>query len=308
MAAWYFYNNSENPEQSSGFISGDQTDVSANQTNANQNTQISALNAEESESESEAESITFWGAVYPAANLSSLNWRLWLNTEIETIADTPHGQRRKMELERALKFKEVFSGDKSQNIEAFFDRFETWCAKQGHNDEYKLQNIVFCLDGPAYNSYKTMAPELKNNYATLKKELTTYYSHTKLPFDKQYQQVQTLKMKETETVQGFYNLLMKKTQDLDITEAQRQVLFKNALPRYIKRYIKQERPKTLSETLIKAREAEELGIDYDDDGDMEYVKESIKALMTELDAPHTPKVSALSLIHITEPTRLLSIS
>ena len=38
---------------------GDQTDISANQTNANQNTLIPAQNAEESESESEAESVTF---------------------------------------------------------------------------------------------------------------------------------------------------------------------------------------------------------------------------------------------------------
>ena len=169
-----------------------------------------------------------------------------------------------MDLERALKFKEVFSGDKSQNIEAFFDRFETWCAKQGHNDDYKLQNIVFCLDGSAYTSYKTMTPELKTNYAALKKELTLYYSHTKLPDDELFQRLRTIKMKETDTVQNFYNFLMKLMQDLNISEAQRQVLFKAALPRYIKRYIKQERPKTLSETLIKAREAEELGIDYEE--------------------------------------------
>ena len=241
---------------------GDQSRTNENQINTNQDTIIPSQNAEVA--------------------------------ELEIIANTPHRQRRKMELERALKFKEVFSGDKSQNVEAFFDRFETWCAKQGHDDNYKLQNIVFCLDGSAYTSYKTMAPELKNNYANLKKELVTYYSQTKLPDDQLFQHLNTLRMQKTDTVQKFYNLLMKKTQDLNISEAQLQVLFKAALPRYIRRYVKSEKPKTLSETLIKAREAEELGSDYEEDDGIKEVKDSIKALMTKLDSPTAPIVSAMA--------------
>ena len=202
-------------------------------------------------------------------------------------------QERKMELERARKFKDVFSGEEGQNIEAFFDKFEKWCMNQGHDDEYKLQNIIFCLDGSAYTSFKTMAPELKSSYPSLKKELITYYAPTKLPVDEQFQQVQELKMKKTETVQTFFNLLMKKTQHLDMSQEQKTVLFKAGLPRYIRKYVKLERPKSLTDTLIKAREAEELGSDYDEDGDMKEVKNSIQTLITKLDASNTPTVASL---------------
>ena len=69
-----------------------------------------------------------------------------------------------MDLERASKFKEVFTGAKEQNIEAFFDRFDLWCAKNGHTDEYKVENFVFCIDGPAYTVYKSLAKSTSTDY------------------------------------------------------------------------------------------------------------------------------------------------
>ena len=51
-----------------------------------------------------------------------------------------------MDLERLLKFKEVFSGSKDQDIEAFFDRFESWCHHHNHDHRYKVRNFIFCLD------------------------------------------------------------------------------------------------------------------------------------------------------------------
>ena len=53
---------------------------------------------------------------------------------------TPQSRSRpslKKDLERVTKFKEVFTGDKNQNIEAFYGRFESWCRSHGHNDRYK---------------------------------------------------------------------------------------------------------------------------------------------------------------------------
>ena len=52
-----------------------------------------------------------------------------------------------MDLERLSKFKEAFSGSKDQNIEAFFEPFESWCDNHDHDNRCKARNFVFCLDG-----------------------------------------------------------------------------------------------------------------------------------------------------------------
>ena len=55
---------------------------------------------------------------------------------------------------RALKFNEVCTGAKEQNAEVFFVRFDLWCLKNGHSDEYKVEIFVFSIDGSAYTVYE----------------------------------------------------------------------------------------------------------------------------------------------------------
>ena len=92
-----------------------------------------------------------------------------------------------MDLERASKFKEVFTGAREQNIEAFFDRFDLWCAKNGHTDEYKVENFVFCIDGPAYTVYKSLAKSVRTDYPELKRFLITCYGPTRLPAEDEFE-------------------------------------------------------------------------------------------------------------------------
>ena len=87
-----------------------------------------------------------------------------------------HPQRAKMDLERLSIFKEVFSGAKDQNIEAFFERFESWCNNHDHDNRYKVRNFVCCLDGPACTCYKSLPRTVKENYLLLKEQLLTYYA------------------------------------------------------------------------------------------------------------------------------------
>ena len=166
-------------------------------------------------------------------------------------------------MEPHRKFKEVFTGEENQNVEAFFDRFESWCRNHGHGDRYKAEHFVFCLDGPAYTCYKSLPATTRNNYQLLKEQLITYYAPTQLPVEEQFEQLTDLKLKKGDTVQAHFNTVMKKTEKLDVPEAQKVAIFKRGLPKYIKRYIKQEKPEGLLENLKKAKEAEELGPDHE---------------------------------------------
>ena len=93
----------------------------------------------------------------------------------------------KMDLEGVRKFKEVFNGDKKQNVEAFFERFDLWCETNGHNDAYKAKNFVFCLGGEAYSVYKSLDENVRKDYQALKRDFITFYAPTKLPIEEQYE-------------------------------------------------------------------------------------------------------------------------
>ena len=128
----------------------------------------------------------------------------------------------------------------------------------------------------------------------MKQDLITFYTPTKLPIDEQFEQLTELTMKKGEKVQTYFNSVMKKTEHLGMPESQKTILFKRGLPKYIKRYIKAEKPKNLRGTLIRAKEAEELGKDHDADEDIKSLQDSMSALLAKLDKPTKASVSALS--------------
>ena len=90
-------------------------------------------------------------------------------------------------------------------------------------------------------------------------------------------------------MQAYFNSVMKKTEHMKLPESQKIVLFKRGLRKYIKKYIKQERPKTLRDTLIRAKEAEELGKNHDEDEDIKRLQQSMTSLLDKMDK--TPKAA-----------------
>ena len=84
---------------------------------------------------------------------------------------------------------------------------------------------------------------------------------------------------------------MKKTEHLKLPESQKIVLFKRGLPKYIKKYIRQEKPKTLRDTLIRAKEAEELGKNHNEDEDIKSLQQSMTSLLDKIDKTPKPSTS-----------------
>ena len=60
-------------------------------------------------------------------------------------------------------------------------------------------------------------------------------------------------------VQTYFSTIMEKTDRLDVHESQKIAIFDRGFPKYVKTYIKQEKPEGLLETLKNAKEAEEIG-------------------------------------------------
>ena len=108
-----------------------------------------------------------------------------------------------MDIDRVNRFKEVFTGTKDQNIEAFLERFETWCAKNGHDNNYKTRYFSFLLDGNAFTCWKSLPREVKNDFQQIKQRFLAYYAPTELPIDEQYEQLIEIKLKKGEMVQHY---------------------------------------------------------------------------------------------------------
>ena len=75
---------------------------------------------------------------------------------------------------------------------------------------------------------------------------------------------------------------------MKLLESQKTVHFKRGLPKYIRKYIKQEKPKTLRDTLIRAKEAEELGKNHDEDEDIKSLQQSMTSLLEKMDKTSKP--------------------
>ena len=101
-------------------------------------------------------------------------------------------------------------------------------------------------------------------------------------------------MKKGDTVQTYFNTIMEKTDRLNVPESQKISIFKRGLPKYVKTYIKQEKPEGLLETLKKAKEAEELGSDKDENEYMKVLKDSVSQLIAKLEPQPKPTVAAVN--------------
>ena len=69
--------------------------------------------------------------------------------------------------------------------------------------------------------------------------------------DEQFDRLTDLKLREGDKVQTYFNTVMGKTYKLEVSKLQKIAIFKWGLPKYIKKYITQER---LLENLKKAKE------------------------------------------------------
>ena len=180
-----------------------------------------------------------------------------------------------------------FKGSEGENIEAFISKFDQFCAINGKNDRYKTQVFPTLLDGRAYTLYQDLSPDLQQDYPALINQMKQYFAETPLPPLHAYETLYTQKMADSETVQKFFENLIHKSKHLNITPEQKTALFISGLTKKIKAYVINEKPATLAEALIKAKEAEILRVENDDDTKL------LKRILAKIEQPSPPNVSVV---------------
>ena len=210
------------------------------------------------------------------------------------IASVSTGAGRDIEV--LTRFKERFAGTPSPDIESFFARFDHFCAVQNHDDKYKCNTFQLLLEGKAFVTYKHFSEEIKRDYEILKENMIAHYGKVRIPREKAMQSIGKLFMKENEKVQEFQDRVLEHTEDLQMNESQKKIIFYNGLLPYIKRYVEKEKPnsmKTMKDTLLTAKIAEFSGLDLENEpvtkGELNKFLETITTAIKR----DTPQISSI---------------
>ena len=123
--------------------------------------------------------------------------------------------------------------------------------------------------------------------------MVTIFGLARLPPGESYQKVFKMKKEEGESVQSYYNNIMRKCEQLPNASPELKLeIFTAGLPRYIQFYLRLNKPTTIEEALEKAKSSEAVGPDKDDQGqDIREMQQRIKNLIGKSSAKG-PAISA----------------
>ena len=173
----------------------------------------------------------------------------------------------------------LFTGEKDQNIETFLNKFDRFCEINNKNVDYKLQSFPLLLEGRAYILYQDLPDETKQDYDMLTENMKQYFASTELPPLHAYETLYTQKMTKADTVQKFFEKILDKSKKLNITPEQKTALFISGLTKNIKKYVITEKPETLAAALTKAKEAELLNLENDEESKL------LQTILAKLEQP-----------------------
>ena len=96
-----------------------------------------------------------------------------------------------------------FRGTKDENINAFFNKFDRFCAANRKDYEYKSQTIPLHFDGRAFAIYETFPDHVKDDYDSIVEHMKNYFEAATLPPLQAFEKLHTLKKGSLQTVQEF---------------------------------------------------------------------------------------------------------
>ena len=190
----------------------------------------------------------------------------------------------KIEARILHKFKEIFKGEKGEYFPAFLRRFEAYCEAQGLEENEKADNFSCVLDGEAFELYTSFPTKTKACFTATKKEMMTIYGPIRRQQGEKYTGLFSMKMGKNESVKDYYFKIARRLQQSEDYPAGLCLeVFISGLPKYIKDYLKLEKPKNLMEALELARSKESEEISKDDTGaQIQEMKNELENLLISL--------------------------
>ena len=149
-----------------------------------------------------------------------------------------------------------YSGDDNDNVDALVEKLRIYCKIKGISEVGKLDRIPFCLTGRAFTLFSGLSDAQKRNMGAITKALRDNFEKTPLPPSVAYQVLAQTKMLAEEKVQTFYERLMQKCKNQNVSKEILLSFFLGGLHKDLKSYCLLKNPTTIQEAVSLAREAE----------------------------------------------------
>ena len=173
---------------------------------------------------------------------------------------------------------------KNENFDTFVSKFEAFCLANQKNEAYKRTHFPMYLEGRAYDLYDSLPAAVKANWDQTVDRLKQFFSQTPLPPVQAFQRLHQLKMEPNETVQLFYERILKYTKGLNVTDDHKLALFMANLPKYIKDFLTLQNVADLPTALRTAKQREIVGSDEETN---EETMKLLASILTKLDKDET---------------------
>ena len=158
-----------------------------------------------------------------------------------------------------------FSGKDNEDVEALLTNFELFCNNAGKDAAYKARTIPFLLQGNAHAVYRNLSEVDKKNYQKIVDHLRLNFGTVQMPCDLSYPLLSELRMEKESSVQNYYEKFRKLAENLDVTPVMFQAFFVNGLDERIKDYVRIRQPKSITDAVTLAKQAELIKPKHDKD-------------------------------------------
>ena len=149
-----------------------------------------------------------------------------------------------------------YSGDDNDNVDALVEKLRIYCKIKGISEVGKLDRIPFCLTGRAFTLFSGLSDAQKRNMGAIITALRDNFEKNPLPPSVAYQVLAQTKMLAEEKVQTFYERLIQKCKNQNVSKEILLSFFLRGLHKDLKSYCLLKNPTTIQEAVSLAREAE----------------------------------------------------
>ena len=110
----------------------------------------------------------------------------------------------------------TFSGKDDEFIESLIDKLDSYATDHNEDNDFKLRRLPYLLKGRAHEVFVNLPESIKGDYERLISELRLNFGTPQLPSELAYKSLSSLKMDGGETVQIFYEKLLRNSKHLQI--------------------------------------------------------------------------------------------
>ena len=152
-----------------------------------------------------------------------------------------------------------FSGDNTDSaadLETMISNLNLYAEIHRKNNRWKTKKIPFFLKGGAHLYWRTLPNIDKKDYEKIITGLRLRFGDFKPPAFISYPRLSKNKQGENETVQQYYNIFLRLSQNLSVSDKMLIGFFINGLKGKTQEYVTLRNPSSLEESLFLAKQAE----------------------------------------------------